>query len=154
MNGPPRSSDIVPADAWQRRWLDLRQQLWPHCTADEHLAEMEQFVADPGRFAQFLAVGAPGEAIGLVEVALRHDHVNGTQTSPVAFLEGIYVVPQARRSGVARRLVAAAEQWALDRGCAEFASDARLENIASHAMHAALGFVETERVVYFRKVLT
>lgn len=132
----------------------MRQQLWPHCTADEHLAEMEQFVADPGRFAQFLAVGAPGEAIGLVEVALRHDHVNGTQTSPVAFLEGIYVVPQARRSGVARRLVAAAEQWALDRGCAEFASDARLENIASHAMHAALGFVETERVVYFRKVLT
>jgi aminoglycoside 6'-N-acetyltransferase I len=28
-----------------------------------------------------------------------------------------------------------------------------LDNTASHAMHGALGFEETERVVYFRKAL-
>jgi aminoglycoside 6'-N-acetyltransferase I len=38
-------------------------------------------------------------------------------------------------------------------GCSELASDARLENSASHAMHRALGFSETQRVVYFRKAL-
>ncbi len=31
------------------------------------------------------------------------------------------------------------------------ASDADIGNVVSHAMHEALGFAETERVVYFRK---
>jgi aminoglycoside 6'-N-acetyltransferase I len=34
-------------------------------------------------------------------------------------------------------------------GCTELALDALIENTGSHAMHEALGFVETERVVYF-----
>jgi aminoglycoside 6'-N-acetyltransferase I len=38
-------------------------------------------------------------------------------------------------------------------GCTELASDALLDNQASHAMHEALGFAETERVVYFLKPL-
>ena len=144
---------IACNDVSQRGWLALRQQLWPHCTREEHLAEMATFVAAPERFAQFMAYGDGGEPLGLVEVALRSDYVNGTDTSPVAFLEGIYVVPHARRSGIARQLVAAAERWASARGCRELASDAAIDNTASHAMHAGLGFSETERVVYFRKAL-
>ena len=38
-------------------------------------------------------------------------------------------------------------------GVLVFASDAALENTESHAMHAALGFQESERVVFFRKAL-
>ncbi len=34
------------------------------------------------------------------------------------------------------------------------ASDALLENEASHALHLALGFQETERVIFFRKSLS
>ena len=79
--------------------------------------------------------------------------MNGCETSPVGFLEGIYVDPAQRRQGMARALNAAAEQWARACGCSEFASDALLDNIDSHRMHAALGFAETERVVMFRKVL-
>ena len=114
---------------------------------------MSTFCANPDRFAQFVALDGARNAVGFVEVALRDDHVNGTTTSPVAFLEGIYVVPSARMQGIARALVTRAEQWARRNGCSEFASDARLENAASHAMHRALGFSETERVVYFRKTL-
>lgn len=44
-------------------------------------------------------------------------------------------------------------RWARACGCRELASDALLENQASHAAHRALGFVETERVVFFRKPL-
>lgn len=33
------------------------------------------------------------------------------------------------------------------------ASDALLDNAGSHAFHEAVGFEETERVVYFRKSL-
>ncbi|AGI25691.1 aminoglycoside N6'-acetyltransferase [Pseudomonas sp. ATCC 13867] len=69
------------------------------------------------------------------------------------FLEGIYVAESARRQGVARALVRAVQVWGVARGCRDFASDAALDNHASHALHRALGFVETERVVYFRKPL-
>ena len=92
--------------------------------------------------------------VGFAEASLRHDYVNGCETSPVAFIEGIYVVPERRRQGVADALIAAVEQWARDQGLRELASDALLENSQSHAMHRALGFSETERVVYFRKPLT
>ena len=134
-------------------WLALREQLWAHRPRAEHLAEMAQFVANPQRFAQFLAVDEVGHAVGLAELALRTDYVNGTNSSPVAFLEGVYVIGEARRRGVARSLLARAEAWAREAGCTEFASDAALRDVRSHAMHAALGFEETERVVYFRKPL-
>jgi aminoglycoside 6'-N-acetyltransferase I len=93
------------------------------------------------------------QAVGFIEVAVRTDYVNGTDFSPVAFLEGIYVVPEARRRGTARALVAAAERWAINKGCREFASDAAIENELSHTMHRALGFEETKRAVFFRKAL-
>lgn len=114
---------------------------------------MSAFLAEPARFAQFVEYDSSGSPVGVIEVSLRTDYVNGADTSPTAFLEGIYVVPEARRSGIARRLIAEVERWALRVGCTELASDARLENTSSHAMHAALGFVETERVVFFKKEL-
>ena len=134
-------------------WLRLREALWPDCARTEHLAEMSSFVAQPKRYAQFLAYSPTHEAIGFAELSLRSDHVNGTESSPVAFLEGLYVVPQARRKGVARALVAVASEWGRRAGCSELASDAVLENSISHVVHRALGFAETERVVYFRRKL-
>jgi aminoglycoside 6'-N-acetyltransferase I len=58
-----------------------------------------------------------------------------------------------RRRGVARALTQAAEAWTRTKGCSELASDALLDNEVSHRMHNALGFEETERVVYFHKAL-
>jgi aminoglycoside 6'-N-acetyltransferase I len=139
--------------AEQPGWLALRQELWPHCTPEEHLSEMSMFCGNPERYAQFIAYAQSGQAVGFIEAAVRTDYVNGTRFSPVAFLEGIYVVPEARRKGIARALVSAVERWALDVGCHEFASDASIENQLSHTVHRALGFKETERVVFFRKPL-
>jgi aminoglycoside 6'-N-acetyltransferase I len=68
-------------------------------------------------------------------------------------LEGLYVIPDARRQGVATELVAAVAAWGIELGCSELASDALLENELSHSVHKALGFVETERVLFFRKSL-
>lgn len=136
----------------QPGWLELRSALWPD-EPGEHLAAMSAQLANPQRYAQFVAYGADGAAAGMVEAAIRSDYVNGTETSPVAFLEGLYVAPACRQQGWARQLVDAVTAWALAQGCTELASDAPLENVDSHRMHAALGFEETERVVYFRRVL-
>ena len=132
---------------------ELRFALWPDEPLARRRAEAEVNLArTDGALGTLVAIDG-GEAIGFAEVSLRRDYVNGCETSPVAFLEGIYVRPGQRRQGVARELVAAAEQWGRERGCGEFASDALLDNHASHRFHAAAGFEETERVVYCRKRL-
>lgn len=134
-------------------WLELREQLWPHCTREDHRAEMASFVAEPERYAQFVARTSAGSAVGFAEASVRSDYVNGTSSSPVAFLEGLYVRPDSRRQGHARALVAAVAAWARSHGLAELASDASIDNHHSHVVHKALGFTETERVVFFRKAL-
>lgn len=133
-------------------WIALRAALWPTCPDADHRTETATMLAETKRCLAIGAADAGGTLVGFAEACLRIDPVNGCATSPVAFLEGIYVAEQARRQGVARALTAAVEHWARDTGCLEFA-DAAIDNASSFAMHAALGFAETERVVYFRKSL-
>jgi aminoglycoside 6'-N-acetyltransferase I len=133
------------------QWVALRIALWPDEDAQQIAAEASGMLAQADLL---VLVAREGEAvIGFAEAAIRNDYVNGCETSPVAFVEGIYVVPQQRRRGVAKAMIAAIEAWAEQRGLRELASDALLDNAKSHAMHEALGFAETERVVYFRKTL-
>lgn len=133
-------------------WARLRAALWPDQSAEEHREELAQeFLAGNARANAFVARLGSGEVVGFAEAALRSDYVNGCDTSPVLFLEGIYVRPDHRRMGVARRLCEAVTAWGRSAGCTEFASDAAIDNEASHRLHAALGFEETRRVVFFRK---
>ena len=139
----PRGSD-------DRAWLALRSALWPNVPEAEQLSGMADALAR-GHYVR-LAL-ADGAAVGLVEASKRADYVNGTNSSPVAFLEGLYVEPGHRRKGVARALVDSVVKWALTQGCEELASDSLLDNTDAHIAHRALGFEETERVVYFRRAL-
>lgn len=134
-------------------WVRMRHALWGDEASAEEL-----------RAEAFAALGAPDSLVliartegsapaGFAEAAIRHDYVNGCDTSPVAFLEGIHVEPAHRRQGLASALVEAVAAWGRAQGCTEFASDALVEDTESHAFHAAIGFEETERVVYFRKAL-
>lgn len=134
-------------------WSRLRHLLWPHLSLEEHRAEIVEALAAAERLAAFLCFEPGGVAVGLAEASVRSDYVNGCETSPVAFLEGIVVEASSRRRGVAGLLVAAVSEWARRKGLSELASDADIDNMISHAMHAALGFEETQRVVYFRKSL-
>jgi aminoglycoside 6'-N-acetyltransferase I len=135
-------------------WLELRLALWPGERREEFAADIAALLADPGETTNLIAHADTGEAIGFAEASLRRDYVEGCKTSPVAFLEGIYVAPEHRRKGVAGALIRAVEDWGRQNGCTEFASDAHLDNLDSHAMHQAMGFTETVRVVYFHKDLT
>ncbi|MFZ5963822.1 aminoglycoside 6'-N-acetyltransferase [Thalassococcus sp. BH17M4-6] len=142
----------TPSDS--QSWVALRAQLWPDTHRSVHEDEAAAILAgSPGDSIAFLAVTDDGGLQGFAEAALRRDHVNGCETSPVAFLEGIFVCPGDRGTGVGRSLLRAVQVWARDLDVTELASDAHLDNVASHAFHRALGFEETDRVVYFRKPL-
>lgn len=133
-------------------WLSLRHALWPRTTAELHKAEIAAFLARDHHAVAFIVRDATA-AIGFAEATLRHDYVNGCSTSPVAFLEGIYVRPEYRRRGAVRLLVGAVENWAIGLGCRELASDTELHNQLSQRVHASLGFHETERIVCYLKRL-
>jgi aminoglycoside 6'-N-acetyltransferase I len=132
----------------------MRCELWPDDPEREHRAEIERFFKGELRepLAVLLAVDRAGKATGFAELSIRA-YAEDCVTDRVAYLEGWYVVPEARRQGMGRALVAAAEEWGRAQGCTEFASDAVLDNDVSAAAHRALGFEETVQLRCFRKDL-
>jgi aminoglycoside 6'-N-acetyltransferase I len=134
-------------------WLRMRCELWPEGDSAEHASEVAAFFAGGLRDPRAVLVAdVDGRVAGFAELSIR-PYAEGCETDRVAYLEGWYVDPAARRQGVGRALVESAEAWAVGLGCSEFASDALLENTASAAAHRALGFAETVQIRCFRKDL-
>ena len=138
-----------PEDAAAAAELALR--LWPENARQELERELEQLLRDP-ECAVFMGEVA-GRPVAFAQVQLRHDYVEGAETCPVGYLEGIYVREECRGSGAAAALLQSCENWAAERGCREFASDCELENRGSIAFHAKMGFREANRIVCFVKAL-
>ena len=130
---------------------ELGVLLWPHHTAAELAEEFSRTMAK--KDAAFFLAFADGAAVGFAQCQLRRDYVEGTEHSPVGYLEGIFVEESFRRRGLAGELLSACERWAARQGCREFASDCELENTQSQFFHNALGFREANRIVCFVKEL-
>jgi len=135
-------------------WCGMRHALWPEGSAEEHAGEIEEFFAGRARepLAVLVAESISGQLSGFAELSIR-PYAEGCETDRVGFLEGWYVIPEARVQGVGRALVEAAEAWARDQGCTEFASDTEADNERSAAAHRALGFTEVALIRCFRKDL-
>ena len=125
--------------------------LWPDHALSELTEEFEGLLSDPDA-AVYLAFRG-GRAVGFAQCQMRSDYVEGTQTSPVGYLEGIYVLPQHRGVGIAGELLAACEDWAREQGGREFASDCELDNADSLRFHLKAGFIEANRIICFTKEL-
>jgi len=91
--------------------------------------------------------------VGFAQCGLRTDYVEGTGTSPVGYLEGIYVKAAYRNKGYARELLLSCEGWAKNMGCTEFTSDCEIDNAESLKFHNAMGFEEANRIICFKKNL-
>ena len=135
-------------------WLRMRQALWPNADPDAQLADMDEWLAQSDTTVIVVPrIGGAGAGLaGFAEVGTR-SIAESCESSPVAFLEGWYVDPDLRRQGVGTALVRAAETWARTKGFKELASDTQLANTDSQRAHAAVGFIEVERLVAYRKVL-
>ena len=130
----------------------LAAALWPHHSARELEAEFAPMLGKKDT-AVFLKLEGR-TFVGFAQCQLRHDYVEGTETSPVGYLEGIYVAPSCRHRGFAGALLRACEDWAREMGCTEFASDCELTNLDSFAFHKSMGFAEANRIICFTKKLS
>jgi aminoglycoside 6'-N-acetyltransferase I len=134
-------------------WIRMRTALWPD--SSEHIqSEVEDFFTGHSKIISqvILAETDNKEIIGFIELNLRA-YAPGSAESTVPFVEGWYVMDAYRGLGVGRKLMQAAEQWALNLGFSELGSDALATNQASISAHKKLGFDEIERTVCFLKVL-
>ncbi len=131
--------------------LELALALWPEHTAAEMREEILALLND-GQAALFLAL-ADEFPVGFAQCQLRHDYVEGTDSSPVGYLEGIFVREPYRNHGYARALLSACEAWASAQGCREFASDCEIGNQDSWNFHMHTGFCEAGRIICFVKKL-
>jgi len=149
----PTIRPAQPTDA--STWSALRAALWSDCAEQEHTDEIARYFR--GEFPRepwiaLVAEDADGNLSGFAEVSTR-PYAEGCSTTRVAYLEGWYVAPEARKQGVGRALIASAEAWGRAQGCTEFASDADPDNDVSAAAHGALGFEDVGLVRCFRKEL-
>jgi len=137
---------------FSREWATLRNQLWPE-TFLAHLEVIDRFFNHtyPHIHIAFLAQRAT-EVVGFLEVSLR-SYAEGTETSPVPYVEGWFVADLARGQGYGRALMECAAQWALMRDYSDLASDADSANAQGIGAHPALGFIEAARHVSMLKSL-
>ena len=130
---------------------EMAMQMWDSHTAEELSAEFAETLKDSD--AAFFIGYAETVPVGFAQCGLRRDYVEGTESSPVGYLEGIFVEEHYRKQGYAKKLLAACESWAKEQGCTEFASDCELDNIGSLQFHMAMGFTEANRIICFKKKL-
>ena len=134
--------------------VELRFDLWPSTSAEEHTRDLERFFRGEARepLEVLVAEDEAGKLVGFCELSVR-TYAEDCHTDRVGYLEGWYVAPGVRNKGVGRALVEAGENWARDQGCIEFGSDAEADNHGSIAAHKALGFEDVGLIRCFRKDL-
>ena len=128
----------------------LAIQMWDDNSVDSLEADFVDYMNNSG--AIFIARN-DNIAIGFAQCGFRHDYVEGTETSPVGYLEGVFVEADYRRQGVAKELVNVCQIFAKEQGCIEFASDCELDNVESLQFHLKMGFEEANRIICFTKKL-
>jgi len=133
-------------------WLRMRRLLWPAVSLAQHESEMSAYFMRGDGFLSWVAEKSDKQLIGFLEASIR-DVAEGCDTRNVAYIEGWYVAPDFRRTGVGGSLVSHAVQWARTQGCKEIASDCELDNEVSLKAHLSLGFEETSRLIHFCRTL-
>ena len=130
-------------------WKKYRNAVYNSVTDEFHEIEMNKIFCDIDWFCYFLSNGN-NQTIGLVELSSRNI-VDGCLSSPVAYIEGLYIEEQHRGKGIGKEVIDAIHDWCKQKGFTELAADTELENIDAQKYFKAVGFKETYRVVEFCK---
>jgi len=132
-----------------KEFVELSHLLFPEETYDELLDIYSKAITSDKEMCYIYQVD--DKAAGMLHLSIRSDYVNGTSTSPVVYIEGIYVLQEYRKHGVGRKFLDFAESIAKEKGIKQLASDCFIDNIASERFHKSCGFREEERVICFVK---
>lgn len=126
-------------------WFKMGLELWP----DNNEADLREiFLSILHSKKEKAFICRTGDTYtGFINVSIRSDYVEGSSSSPVGYVEGIYVKPPYRNKGIARKLIRQGEEWSRSKSCSQMASDTELNNTASFDFHNRIGFKEANRII-------
>lgn len=118
------------------------------CDADTmrvRIAELQRDLA----VRELLVIAVDGEVRGWIELAITEAIVSDSWTE----IRGLVVTESARNSGLGKRLLAAAEAWARERGSARVRLRSNVKREAAHQFYLRNGFEITKSQHTFEKRL-
>ena len=130
-------------------WTNLAVLLFPDSPFEEELQFHKEILSSKKEMGLLYQIDE--KIVGFMNMSIRNDYVNGTDTSPVVFIEAIYVLPEYRERGIGKKFIAYAETYAKEKGIKQLASDCFIDNTMSENFHKGCGFEEKERVICFVK---
>ncbi len=132
-------------------WLDMSLKLFKDYPPEETERGVRAILEKPN-YQTFMAKEA-NKNIGFVTTSIRTDYVEGSSTSPTGYVDMVYVKPEYRKLGLAKKLFHRAESWAVEKGCTEMGSDTWLWNTDAQDFHEKIGFKKEEVLVHYIKNL-
>lgn len=125
----------------------LMLELWPNSSFDEEL-ESCKIILNSDIDICYL-IKDKETYIAFIHLTVRFDYVEGANSLPVAYIEGLYVKENWRHLGIGKKMIHLGIEWARQRGCKQLASDTELNNDTSIEFHKSMGFLEANRLVCF-----
>lgn len=140
--GERRDRDLIWRATMDTLWGDMPEAERATLDRDDveaHFRPRAERVMDSRENAVFVAEDAAGRVLGYAVVG-------GATTmltpAPFGFLYDLWVAPEARRQGVARRLAEHGAAWCRARGFRRMKLEVGAGNAAARAFYASLGFAE------------
>ncbi len=128
-------------------WKDMRSDLYRTLDDEYNFKEMEKIFDNAIWHCQFIEDHE--KIVGFIELSLRNI-VDGCLSSPVPYLEGLYIKPAYRGKGLGRKVISILIQWCSENGFSEMATDTEITNEKAQRFYESVGFKEVDRVVEYR----
>lgn len=138
--------EIVPQDAPAAAILSA--ELGYPATPEEMKQRIESLLQQADHVI-YVACAA-GDVVGWIDVCIT----SPLAADPRAEIAGLVVSAEARSRGIGRRLVARAEQWALQRGQTSMLVRSRISREAAHRFYLREGYTRTKTSAVFTKQLS
>ncbi len=130
-------------------WHRFRSELYVDLDPAHSETEIKRMIDDPNLFSYLVFLDDIPKPVGMVEMSLRNI-VDGCISSPVAYIDGLYVIEKYQGRGFGKELIQFIKNWAREQGCTELGVDTEPENERAQKFYLREGFEETFRIVQFR----
>ena len=126
----------------------MRSELYSSLSGEFHVEEMEKIFNSSEWYCQFIE-DKNNRVLGFIELSSRNV-VDGCLSSPVAYIEGLYLKSEFRGKGLGKEIINIILSWCREKDFSELATDTEQNNSKAQEFFQAVGFQETYRVVEFR----
>ena len=125
----------------------MREEVYCSLDDDFHDREMKQIFVRSDWYCYFLK-NSDDQIVGFIELSSRNI-VDGCLSSPVAYIEGLYLKKEYQGIGLGKEAIETIKSWCKEKGFSELGSDTEITNINAQKFFKSVGFQESYRIVEF-----